>query len=197
MDYVITNKDKKVYIRLNNNGMPETCVKAVAQKFNNTKANNILNNLPKTLRKFNFMVIPLFEESNKSEEDSRTFIKSEDYVVPEKINVWMDRIKGYNDIVVDVRKRKDELFTSLSNVDRELSNCLHVIELNKWKNGCDGYKEYKKIKTILEKRREIKDELSVVQSISTCLSKPISVEHVVKNLQDRDFTIRETDEGIL
>lgn len=38
MDYMITNQDKKIYIRLNGNGTPETCVKSAAQKFTDAKA---------------------------------------------------------------------------------------------------------------------------------------------------------------
>lgn len=38
-----------------------------------------------------------------------------------------------------------------TNADKEVSNCLHRIELTNWKNGCDGYKEYKTLKMVLKK----------------------------------------------
>lgn len=195
MSCMITNKDKKIYIRLNN-GQPETCVESVAQKFSDTKAKNILNNLPKTMRKFNFMIVTVPDEENHiSTTVQPTTIKNVNYVVPNTVTSWMARAEQCNSLVVDAKHRKDELFEQLSDVDKELSNCLHIIEMTNWKNGCEGYKEYKKIKQILEKRRTIKDELSVVQSISRCNIEHFSVDHVVNKLKNRDFTIRETDDG--
>lgn len=208
MDYMITNKNRKVYLRLNSNGQPETCAKIAAHRFSDQKAKNILNNLPKTMRKFEFTIIPIPDEvdgSNKVEhkvcnvvktvaQSTPATIKNEHYVVPKTVTSWMERISEFNNLFVEAKHRKDELFDLLSDVDKELSNCLHMIEMTKWKNGCDGYKEYKKIKSILEKRRVIKDELSVVQSISSCNMENFTVNHVVDKLVNRDFTIREVDD---
>ncbi len=55
MDYVIKNH-KDVYIRLNNNGMPVTCAQHEKAIFEYSKAKNILDSLPKTLRRLNFKV---------------------------------------------------------------------------------------------------------------------------------------------
>lgn len=204
MDCMITNQDKKIYLRLNANGTPETCVKSAAHKFTNAKANNILSNLPRTLKHFNFMVVTVPDEEVKqvckeikdvSCSPAKVTIKNENYIVPNTVTSWMDRIEQCNNLISDARHRKDELFDQLSDIDKELSNCLHIIEMTKWKSGCDGYKEYKRVKQILEKRRVIKDELSVVQSISSCNLKHLSVDHVVDNLENRSFTIRETENG--
>lgn len=199
---LITNQDKKIYIRLNCSGQPETCVKSVAQKFTDTKAKNILNNLPKTLRRFNFMLIDELDNSSEVIEikplkvtSTKATIKNENYIVPNTVTSWMDKIEKCNNLVVDAKLRKDELFEQLSDIDKDLSNCLHIIEMTNWKSGCDGYKEYKKIKQILEKRRTIKDELSVVQSLASCNINHFSVDHIVNKLVDRNFTIRETDNG--
>ena len=82
-------------------------------------------------------------------------------------------------------------------MDKDLSNCLHLIELTKWKNGCDGYKEYKSIKNILEKRRNIKDELTIVQSILESNLESMAtnrVEKVVSRLCNRVFNMREVED---
>lgn len=55
MDYVIKNH-KNVYIRLGDNGKPVTCVEHAKMVFEHSKAKNILDNLPKTLKKLNFRV---------------------------------------------------------------------------------------------------------------------------------------------
>ena len=52
MDYVIKNH-KNVYIRLNKNGTPVTCAEHEKTLFEYSKAKNILNGLPKTLRRLN------------------------------------------------------------------------------------------------------------------------------------------------
>ena len=199
---LITNQARKIYIRLNDNGQPETCVKSAAHKFTDTKAKNILSNLPKTLRQFNFMLIDELDNSSEVIEikpskviSTKPSIKNENYIVPNTVTSWMDRIEKCNNLVTDAKHRKDELFEQLSDIDKDLSNCLHIIEMTKWKSGCDGYKEYKKIKQILEKRRVIKDELSVVQSLASCDINHFSVDHVVNKLVDRSFAIRETDSG--
>lgn len=201
MDYVITNSAKKIYIRLDKNGAPEICTKQMAQKFENSKARNILYHLPRTMKRFHFKVIPLQEEIVHKEENSEDareeIIISTYYTVPDSVTKWVERVKNCNDLAKDAAKRKDELLQALSNVDKELSNCLHLIELTKWKNGSDGYKEYKSVKNILEKRRTIKDELTVVQSILESNLESIAsnrIEKVVSRLSNRIFSMREVED---
>lgn len=197
MDYYITSPNKKVYLRLNENGAPEICTKKMAQRFENSKARNILDSLPKTMKKFHFKVEPIPEEIvHKKEEFKEEVIVSTYYVVPDTVNKWVERVKSCNNLAIDATKRKEELIKELSKIDKEKSNCLHNIELTKWENGCDGYKEYKKLKIILEKRRCIKDELLVVQSILSSNLESMAtnqVEKVVKGLSNRVFTIREVE----
>ena len=54
MDYVIKNNNK-VYIRVRN-GRTETCSENLKGVFSEHKAKNILNSLPKTLRRYHFYV---------------------------------------------------------------------------------------------------------------------------------------------
>ena len=55
MDYVIKNH-KNVFIRLNENGKAVTCTEFDKTLFEFSKAKNVLNCLPKTLKKLNFKV---------------------------------------------------------------------------------------------------------------------------------------------
>ena len=85
----------------------------------------------------------------------------------------------------------------MSNSDKELSNELHKIELENNKNACEGFYEYKKIKTILENRREIKDELLIIQNVIRMDFTSISSENVQKavdGLAKRKFTLRLVEE---
>ena len=69
MDYIITTSNKKNFIRLNNNGTPEVCSsKYDAQKFEYSKAKNLLEHLPRTMTKFHFRVeaVPEIAPKNKT-----------------------------------------------------------------------------------------------------------------------------------
>lgn len=204
MDYVITTNGGKQYIRLNENGTPVTCSKNKAQLFEYTKATNILKSLPKTLHKFHFRVVPASEDisdnslGNDNEDQIIEFpyIENKEYQIPDTVKDLLCRIENYNDLIRHLNKRKPSLYNELSNVDCELSNRLHDIELTSNKNACDGYKEYKKIKEVLHKRREIKDELIVVNAILEENLKTINsnrIQKVVNGLSKRKFTIRDVD----
>lgn len=205
MDYVIANPNRKIYIRLGENGRPETCSKQLAQRFDKNKATRILKHIPKTMKKFNFSLcvasedIPCVEKKVKEikEEPKNEIIVGEIYTVSESVTRWVDRVKSCNNLANDASKRKEELQKALSNADKDLSNYLHEIELTKWKNGCEGYKEYKSIKIILEKRRIIKDELTVIQSILDSKLESIAtnrIEKIVNGLSNRTFSIREVQD---
>lgn len=204
VDYVIANPQKTLYIRTDG-GQPVTCSKQNRQRFEYSKACNILAHLPKKLHKFHFKVEAI-PENGASPPDELLPIKHEErstpkyiktpYEVPNEVQGWLDRVKECNGLAKDAASRKSELLSQLSNVDRELSNCLHEIELTGNMNACDGYKEYKRAKTILKRRRIIKDELSVVDSILTSNLQSMAtdrIQKVVNGLGKRRFVIRDVD----
>ena len=59
LDYIIRNKSG-LYIKLNENGTPITCGENQRELFEYSKATNICNSLPKTLKKFKFYIFPQF-----------------------------------------------------------------------------------------------------------------------------------------
>lgn len=204
MDYMIVNPQKTLYIRTEG-GQPVTCTKQNRQRFEYSKACNILAHLPKKLHKFHFRVeaIPEIGVSppntsspvKHEEQPNPKYVKTQ-YEVPNEVQGWLDRVKECNGLAKDAASRKSELLSQLSNVDRELSNCLHEIELTGDMNACDGYKEYKRAKIILKRRRIIKDELSVVDSILTSNLQSMAtdrIQKVVNGLGKRRFVIRDVD----
>ena len=190
MDYVIATVDRKIYLRLSQNGTPVSCKKISAQRFTKEKAQSIVDNLPKILQKFNYMVIQAPEDVPKSESQK---ILNETTELPVEVMQWVDRVDNYNSLIRDARARKEELSSALSDIDKELSNFLHVIELTKPKNVVDGYKEYKKLKQVLEKRRIIKDEFAIIQSITGYPAEQIRIDNALKNLLARDFTFNDIE----
>lgn len=188
-----------MFICLGENGLPKTCVRQLAQRFEYSKARNILVNLPKSLKRLNFKVSAVpdeFKHEEKEVEIKKAVVISTHNTISDNVTRWVDRVKNCNDLAKDASKRKRELEQEISNVDKELSNCLHIIELTNWKNGCDGYKEYKMLKTVLEKRRCIKDEFVIIQSILSSNIESIAtsrMEKLVKGLENRIFSVRDVE----
>ena len=181
-------------------GHPVTCSKQNRQKFEYRKACNVLAHLPKTLHKFHFKVEPVREQTKspptKEEKERFRRVIDNQYIIPAEVQDWLNRVQECNGLAKDAASRKSELIQKLSNVDKELSNCLHEIELSKDMNACNGFKAYRQTKNILQKRRLIKDELSVVDSILTSNLQSIAtdrIQKVVDGLGKRKFTFREVD----
>lgn len=200
MDYVIKNH-KNVFIRLNENGKAVTCLDCDKTFFNYTKAKNVLNSLPKTLKKLNFKIeaVPEIEKPKQIivEKKEKKVIQSKSYMPSENVTRWLEKFRLCDDIIAEAKGRKEELCINLSNCDKELSNELHRIELESNKNACAGFLEYKKVKTILEKRREIKDELMIISNVLSMDFRSFSNEIVKKSidgLSKRKFTLRVVEE---
>lgn len=130
MDYVIKNH-KNLYIRLNKNGSPVTCAEHEKSIFEYSKAKNILNGLPKTLKRLNFMVDPVPDISQRNEVDKKLeekVIENENYIIPNEILEWIEKFGICDDILKEAQKRRDELNKALSEIDKEFVNIIHEIE---------------------------------------------------------------------
>ena len=89
MDYMIVNPGKSLYVRLVD-GRPTTCTKQYRQRFEYSKARNIVDSLPKTMRKFHFRVEPIPEISPPLEQGTTNIpvaspIERPPYIVPEEL----------------------------------------------------------------------------------------------------------------
>lgn len=99
MDYIIKN-NKKVYIRLTNNGKAETCNETNMGRFTEQKAKNILKALPKTLKNLNFHVecIPDIKVETPVQkivrEESKHVIENTDYHPSDNVTQGYYRIGG-------------------------------------------------------------------------------------------------------
>lgn len=171
MDYLITNPSGKVFIRLGNNGKPETCGKEMAQKFESSKAMNIVYNLPKTLRRFHFEVQAIPEISSQvskniiKEMEKNVIQGNVDYEVTENITQWLDKFGSCADVLEEAKERQKLLIQQLEGIDNKLLDILHRIELEPPKDLYNGWLLYKDIKTNRKSRRIIKDELIIIQDV--------------------------------
>lgn len=198
LDYIIANSSNNVYIKLNENGSPITCSKQDAQHFESSKARNILDNLPKTMKKFHFKVIAIPDITVNEKEPETKVIQKENYVLSDNVKRWIDKFKVCDDIVTEAKERKAELLSELSNVDKEFSNIIHEIELEGRIDLYGGWKERNKIKGNREKRRDIKDELMIISTVLKTDFTYMSSENIrksVEGLANRKFTLRIVEEG--
>lgn len=194
MEYCIKN-NKNVFIKLNNNGSPVTCAESVKGIFEYSKARNILDNIPKTLKRLNFKLEAIPEIQPKVEE--QRVIITNTYIPSENVTRWIEKLGQLEDVLTEVSKRDDELNRELSDIDLKLQDILHNIELS---GRCDMYTAWETINSIRDlrkKRREIKDEKLVLSGIKsqgiTYLSRS-SVQKCVDGLSKRKYRIRIVEE---
>lgn len=199
MDYCIKN-NKNVYIKLNDNGTPITCVASVKGTFEYSKAKNILGCLPKTLRRLNFQVeaIPDIPPKDEIVVEKKT-IQKEDYILSEDIIRWVDKFGICADILNEAKNREKELIATLENVDKEFLNILHSIEMEKPKDMYGGWQQYKCIRNNRERRRNVKDELMIVENVlreinPDCLQRE-RVQKAIDGLLGRKYTFRIVEGG--
>ena len=196
MDYCIKNY-KNIYIKLNDNGQPVTCGESLRGRFPEHKAKNILNSLPKTLRKMNFRVVAIPEIKTKDELEDNIHNRA-DYELADEISNWVDKFGTCADIFNEAKQRKIALVDELHKKDNELIDILHIIEIEKPKDMFGGWKLYKSIWNNRKQRRKIKDELLIVGNVLDEIN-PSSIQRdrlqkVVDGLFTRKYTFRVIEE---
>lgn len=164
MYYIISNGTRGV--RLNKQGHVEECLHIESDYFDERKAKNIYANLPKVMKNLHFRLIRV-PEITVSKDDNRNIktIECQDNQLPDLVQEWIDKISNLNGLVLSAQSRQEELIKDLKRVEKDVLNIYHSIELGTNLNAAQGYKAYQQLRTILRKRRRIKDELFIVSEI--------------------------------
>ena len=114
------------------------------------------------------------------------------------IDNWLKKLHSCNGIKEEARERMEYLYKKLSLIDQAQDVFLHVIESNEHPNASMAYKERMKLSKIRKKRRQIKNELAVVQMIisnntsSKLYERMIAVSENIQNPQN--INIKYTNE---
>lgn len=199
MDYVIKNH-KNVYIRLNKNGTAVTCAEHERSLFEESKARNILNGLPKTLKRLNFRLEAIPDIKSKEElvnSAKKEVIENNNYIVPDTVKQWVEKFGICDDILKEAQKRREELNRELSEIDKAFSNMVHKIELEDRIDMYGAWKERIDVQKNRRKRREIKDEMLVISSVVKMDFRNLdrnTIDKVVAGLAKRKFTYRMVEE---
>lgn len=104
-----------------------------------------------------------------------------------KASKYAQSLQSVIDTMVEDREK---LIKSLSHYDRELSSVYHEIEESN-ANACSGYYYYKRMQTILRKRRVCKHELSKM----TTLFHNLRMKDVQSNLKKAKKNVAHSDQG--
>lgn len=198
MDCIIKNH-KNVYIRLNQNGAPVTCTENNKTIFEYTKAKNILDSLPKTLKRLNFKIetISQIQTETRKKIVEKKVLEGGNYVVSEQIKQWVEKFGICDDILKEAQERREELRKELSDIDKEFINIIHEIEFEGKIDLYGGWNERNKVKENREKRRCIKNEILILSSVLKMDFRNLDrelIDKVVVGLTKRKFTYRVVEE---
>ena len=101
-------------------------------------------------------------------------------------------ISDFLDIVVYCAEERDTFAKELSTIDRKLSDINHFIEFQNL-NAVDGFKIYKKIQELRQRRRYVKNRLKMADDINSQSIDPEVLKKILKYFKDLCYKPREID----
>lgn len=77
----------------------------------------------------------------------------------------VEALQMVREVYVNFPKRMESAQEELRKVESEIQDILHVIELTTF-NACDGYKWAKELQSLRHQRRQLKDEIDLLEPIT-------------------------------
>lgn len=185
-EYIITDGLRFIYRNRSGKYVP-VASEAMADIYGKKQAESIFNNqLSKAIRKI--FRIEKYDKppDNVKQVNSKDIPDNIDKVIRlDNIKLWLYKVENMNGIVDEALKRKDVLLHQLSDIDKEISDVMHYIEFSNL-NAAQGYKAFKMIKERRVKRRNIKNELSVVEIIISKKLSELATTEIIKAVERMD-----------
>lgn len=184
--YVITDGFRFIYRNHSGKYVP-VANEVMADVYSKKQVEIIFNNqLPKALRKaFRVERRDKPPDNVKQVNDRDLVNNTEKVMLSSNIQLWLDKVENMNGIVDEASRRKEVLLQQLSDIDKELSDVMHYIEFSRL-NAAQGYKAYKMIKERRMRRRNIKNELIVVEIIIGKRFSNLASEEITKAVEKLD-----------
>jgi hypothetical protein len=185
-NYYVT--DGKQYISTKTNIHTVSDIKSATQ-MNLMKASNILKTLPKTLDQIaDWTILPVPDSEIQTNEDDTLQVKIE-FV---DVNSIIESLKQMSEKAEYLNKYSKSINKQLSEIELEIEDMYHYIEFSSF-NAAQGYHAYKMLKERLIKRRQLKDEQILLDSIQernmlTCTKD--HVDNTVSKLDERKYRPR-------
>lgn len=143
------------------------------------KAANVLNNaICKDIRS-QYRIVEVEEKQpvdSCEENNTHSSVNSANDIVKQitsdicddsQMNKWQTGIETVKEFVQDAEARKNELSQALSDVDKEITDIHHYIELGRL-NAYQGWLACNMLRSRLKRRRAIKDELMILTQLGEC-----------------------------
>lgn len=189
MCYILV--DGNVYLGMTNNNFIPVKDKDDAKKFPNEKnALSVLQScVPKILRK-NYSWKTL--EVEEVEEVVCSDFKVNTKYIPVDVNELKESIQNLSDKFSILQGNKEWLLEEESNIDRQISDVLHFLEFNSF-SACEGYKLCKALKELRLKRREVKNELELINIINCHTCNNIAkgnTNKAINSIENKQYTPR-------
>lgn len=184
--YVITDGKGRYMKKDYQNHYAITSSEALAEKLPRHIADKVFKNyIPKSLRKEFHMEI--YETESQKEEKQKCGIKlvkqadfNESVKTIDKPHIkrWVDKVRSLNGLADEATARRDELNKRLKQLDLITPDASHYVENSK-PNAAQMCKFFKAWQKKLQERREIKDELMILDFI---------LDNQIKNTLGEDLT---------
>lgn len=178
---------------------------ALADKFPRHIADKVYKNyIPKTLRKEFHLEMYETESSKEAKAAPHAVVVTEKDLKENSVKAkqnqdiqkWLDKAHSLNGLINEAVVAKEKLDKRLKDVEQEIIDIMHFIE---WKrlNAAQMCKIYKMLKERREVRRNIKNELLVVEYIVNCTTKTAMEEElkkIIEGLDNRKYEPRKMTE---
>lgn len=184
--YVLTDGDRFIFRNHKGKYIPMSG-ESTADIYTKKQATDILEHRLSKPLKARFRVEKYDKPIENLEKVTKVDIKNntEKVMISENIQKWINKISDLNGLAKELVDRKNELNQSLSEVDKEIQDCLHYIEFTKL-NAAQGYKIYKLLKDRQVNRRSIKNELQVLDIIFEKKISESVTEEIIKKVSKMD-----------
>lgn len=117
---------------------------------------------------------------------------SEQDIKDGQMSKWQDGLAKFTGFILESENRKQELVDALSNIDKEITDIEHYVELNNL-NAYQGFLAYKMLQNRLRERRKIKNELQVLSQLGNCKidsAMMLDVQNAIKLMDSKTYTPR-------
>ena len=187
-NYYVTNG--KQYI-CNRGGIHGVSDIKKATQCNIDKASNILTTIPKSLLNLgDWTILPVPDTDDIDiSEDEKDRTSSMEFI---DINSMINELNELTSKTEYFAKYSKSINKQLAEVELEIEDLYHYIEFSTF-NASQGYHAYKMLKERLIKRRQLKDEKIILDSIQeknmlTCTSE--NINETVEKLESRSYRPR-------
>lgn len=97
---------------------------------------------------------------------------------------WYDGFVGMDKLFQTAKIRNNELSQEISNIESMITDLEHYIEFSHL-NAREGYKTYKELHKMLNRRRSLKDEQKVVSAINKNYSALDGINHIIQAVEHK------------